>query len=900
MGRTAGDEFGRSFGDRASGQARQTGQRITSALTPSLSNVGKSFLGAAGGAARFATSLVSVAGAGSVAAGGLGVAVQGALSLAAALAPASGALLALPAVVVGAAGALTVLKLAVGGLGAAWEAALAGNEEAFNKAITGMAPAAVDFAIALRDQAVPAVNELKQAVASSFLSPLLDDVTGLSAVLRGPLQGSLAGLGATFGAIASDVAEFVQYSSTVRTLVRIYDDLRAAIETVRPAVVPLLDAFLRLSQVGGSFLSGFAPAVRDSALRLAELTVGFVESGAALESLQNGFGVLGQLWQLLKDLGGIASAVFGAIRETGGSALGVLGSLVGGLRAFLESAEGQAILVAIFDALGRVGAALLPVVSALASGIGLLAPIIGRLAEIIGPILTTALTALGPALATVGGSLVTVFQQFGVAVQILADSGALQSIANALAALLVAVAPILPPLAQLISLLAQGLAFVITTYVAPALSTLVGWISTAVNWLTGAGLSEDSWLSRAIMFIYETAMPVWQQIYTQIETVIADIKTWLQENQGTFEEWGAKLQSIISRVGEVASGIWEFIAWAWDNFGGPLLNIVGGVFTGILGVVDGVLQALSGVIEFILGVITGDWERAWEGIKSFTEGLWNGIVAIAETIWNSLIELLKGIFDAFGLDWEDTWNSVATFFEDIWNGLVDWISDRVDDIGKILDWFGELPDMFSDWFGRVKDSVVKKFNETLDWIRDVPGKIKGFFSDAGSWLYNAGREIVNGLWNGIVSLWNWVVGQWDNMVDGLIKTVKNILGIASPSRVFMEIGRFIGQGLAKGITGTSALVGNAVSGLADHVTSAWSATELPLALDPDRLNGAAAWGGPTAVSRLPAQTQPAGSALVTAGASAERVYHVTLNAAPNLPSERQIVNALSYADALYA
>jgi len=32
-------------------------------------------------------------------------------------------------------------------------------------------------------------------------------------------------------------------------------------------------------------------------------------------------------------------------------------------------------------------------------------------------------------------------------------------------------------------------------------------------------------------------------------------------------------------------------------------------------VVENVLGALKGLIEFITGVLTGDWKRAWEGLK---------------------------------------------------------------------------------------------------------------------------------------------------------------------------------------------------------------------------------------------------------------------------------------------
>ena len=48
-------------------------------------------------------------------------------------------------------------------------------------------------------------------------------------------------------------------------------------------------------------------------------------------------------------------------------------------------------------------------------------------------------------------------------------------------------------------------------------------------------------------------------------------------------------------------------------------------------------QILSGFITFISGVFTGDWNRAWEGVKEIFRGIWNRIVAILECAINLII-----------------------------------------------------------------------------------------------------------------------------------------------------------------------------------------------------------------------------------------------------------------------
>ena len=47
---------------------------------------------------------------------------------------------------------------------------------------------------------------------------------------------------------------------------------------------------------------------------------------------------------------------------------------------------------------------------------------------------------------------------------------------------------------------------------------------------------------------------------------------------------------------------------------------------------------LGGLIDFITGVFTGDWTKAWEGIKKVFKGIWNGIVMILESAINLIIK----------------------------------------------------------------------------------------------------------------------------------------------------------------------------------------------------------------------------------------------------------------------
>jgi hypothetical protein len=68
----------------------------------------------------------------------------------------------------------------------------------------------------------------------------------------------------------------------------------------------------------------------------------------------------------------------------------------------------------------------------------------------------------------------------------------------------------------------------------------------------------------------------------------------------------------------------------------------------------------GGLIEFITGVFTGDWTKAWEGVKKVFKGIWNGIVIILESAINLIIKGLNWLIDKI--------NSISFDLPDIMGG----------------------------------------------------------------------------------------------------------------------------------------------------------------------------------------------------------------------------------------
>ncbi|ALA07838.1 tape measure protein [Mycobacterium phage ExplosioNervosa] len=86
-----------------------------------------------------------------------------------------------------------------------------------------------------------------------------------------------------------------------------------------------------------------------------------------------------------------------------------------------------------------------------------------------------------------------------------------------------------------------------------------------------------------------------------------------------------------------------------------------------------------------------------------------------------------------------------------------------------------------------------------NYVGQLPGKIKSWFDDAGSWLIEAGKNVVQGLINGISSMIGAAVSKAKELASGVAGAVKSFLGINSPSRLMTEYGEYTGQGFEVGL-----------------------------------------------------------------------------------------------------
>ncbi|MCI8432455.1 MAG: hypothetical protein HFH83_04575 [Lachnospiraceae bacterium] len=244
-----------------------------------------------------------------------------------------------------------------------------------------------------------------------------------------------------------------------------------------------------------------------------------------------------------------------------------------------------------------------------------------------------------------------------------------------------------------------------------------------------------------ILQVYEEYLkPAFDRITSGLSTVfagvldayniyLAPVLGWLAERFSALV--GEYIQPLINaflefagKVSEAVSMLWEFIspfvAWIAEVFAAKIAETVQWLWTkvelfvsAIAAVIQGIIEVCSGLIDFIVGVFTGDWEKAWDGVKQ---------------IFNGILDAVKGIFGA-----------AINFIANIFVGLV----------GKVRNTLNLLKSVITS----ILNAIKTVFTNIFDGIRDsVSGIIEGtcgFIKDSINSILNCAESMANGIVRGI-------------------------------------------------------------------------------------------------------------------------------------------------------
>lgn len=228
-------------------------------------------------------------------------------------------------------------------------------------------------------------------------------------------------------------------------------------------------------------------------------------------------------------------------------------------------------------------------------------------------------------------------------------------------------------------------------------------------------------------------------------------------------------------------------------------------------IVDGVKTLIEGLINFINNDDSQFIQMAVDILTNLVEFIIKNLPLILQAAIRIIVELAKGIA-----------NSLPTLIPVMIDALLTMVETLIDNVDLIIDAGIQLiKGLIKGIFIAVPQLVMR--------LPEIITKIKEKLIEGIGKIVDVGKRLIEGLWEGIKSMGNWLWEKVKGFGESVVDWFADIFGIASPSKVMKEQGKFLGLGLAEGITDTIPEVEKAMSGLASGVDASVNPTINPTA-----------------------------------------------------------------------
>lgn len=107
---------------------------------------------------------------------------------------------------------------------------------------------------------------------------------------------------------------------------------------------------------------------------------------------------------------------------------------------------------------------------------------------------------------------------------------------------------------------------------------------------------------------------------------------------------------------------------------------------------------------------------------------------------------------------------------------------------------------------KAKTAMSNMVNGIINTIKNLPSK-----------MLEIGKNIVQGIWNGISNMASWLWNKISSWCSNIFNNIKNFFGIHSPSKLFADdVGKMLGLGLGEGFDDSLKTVYRNMKNTIDH------------------------------------------------------------------------------------
>ncbi|MDX3708781.1 hypothetical protein PV733_07305 [Streptomyces europaeiscabiei] len=758
-------------------------------------------------AGRVAGAIGAVASRVGVAAGALGAAVPVAAGLVAALqniAPAAGLAATGILAAVSAGAALKIGMIGVSdALGAAFDPSKA---EEFNTALAKLSPSARFFVLAVQAMK-PQFDQLRLDVQEQLFTKLGSTLQRTAKSALPQVSAALRSSAGSLNLMARGVLDTATNLSESGTLGKALDGATKGLRSFSALPGVALQGLVQIGAAAAPAFERLAAAGGDAIGRLSDRMSRAFESGAMERAIETAVSLVGDLVDVGRNVASVFSSVFEAAQVSGGGFVGTLKTITGQLAETFKSPAVQSALQSLFQTMSTLAATAAPL---LGSALSAIAPVLTAL----GPPAQTLIKDLGAGLSPIIGALGPVLE---------AAAGAVGTLVTSLSPLLPVVgnlvASLLPPLVPAINAIAQAwagaapivaqLGQILTVTLAPIIAQLPAILTPLINTFT--------------------------QVTAAVLPLVAQLLTALTPALATLGQSFAQIMVAVGPLISVLGGLFVQALAAITPVITPVIAFVGRLAAILASeLATRITTIVVPALQTITSLLQGDFSGAFENAKRVVSGMVSTVVRLFTSLPGQILTALASLVGTL----QEKGRSAGAA---LLRALREKVGEAVVTVaglpgrarealgalgGYLIDSGAALVQGFIDGItsriGAAKDAAASLVGAVSDLFPGSPAK-EGPFSGKG-WVLYSGRAIGEGLAKGIDQRARMARQSAEGLVEGVVSTTNDLLGIASPSKVFAEIGRDVGRGFIKGLTGTREKIAATSKSIAAAITRAFKGT----------------------------------------------------------------------------
>ena len=273
------------------------------------------------------------------------------------------------------------------------------------------------------------------------------------------------------------------------------------------------------------------------------------------------------------------------------------------------------------------------------------------------------------------------------------------------------------------------------------------------------GISEDSPIFTALTFLRDKfievkdfAIEAWGQMQEK----------WAEFTTGFGEFYQTWIQPVIDAFGAAFSAIVPFVTAAWDMLGSAVSTVWNGV---IKPVFDAFKQLASVIFPAIADIVKTVVGTAFRNMGDVISTVWNSVIRpawdVMRSVFGIVADVLTGNFSNLGNRFSELGTRIRALVVGVFTGAFNLLKSVVT---NSLNAAKAIINIFKQAVVNMVNIAKDKINSLVQGFREMPGKIKAAFANAGSWLLDAGKSIIRGLADGVRN----AAGMVENAVRAVI------------------------------------------------------------------------------------------------------------------------------------